>query len=267
MIWVMVSKVLLCGNLNDPISMLIRQQEKNSHPVIRGILSITIILIIIGGYFAYRWFTRGGERASRVMAWIRDPASHPDWSIPAGTRCGDAPFSMPTSGYIGFLWDDSFYPGHRHQGIDIFGGEGTGITPVFAAHGGYLTRLSDWKSSLIIRIPSDPIQPSRQIWIYYTHLADEDGRSYILPDYPPGTSEMYIEEGTLLGYQGNYSGDPNNPTGIHLHFSIVKDDGNGSFLNELKIQNTLDPSPYLGLPLDANENPVGIPKCNEEKEE
>jgi hypothetical protein len=35
---------------------------------------------------------------------------------------------------------------------------------------------------------------------------------------------------------------------MHLHFSVVKDDGHGKFLNELRIENTLDPSPYLGLP-------------------
>jgi hypothetical protein len=39
---------------------------------------------------------------------------------------------------------------------------------------------------------------------------------------------------------------------VHLHFSIVKDDGQGKYLNELSIQNTLDPSPYLGLILNAN---------------
>ena len=79
--------------------------------------------------------------------------------------------------------------------------------------------------------------------------------------FPPGTSEIYVEEGTLLGYQGNYSGDPYNPTGVHLHFSIVKDDGQGNYLNELEIKNTLDPSPYLGMPLNAKENPGQIPVC------
>ena len=46
---------------------------------------------------------------------------------------------------------------------------------------------------------------------------------------------MYVEAGTLLGYQGNFSGDPNNPVGVHLHFSIVLDDGQGKFRNELEI--------------------------------
>ncbi len=243
--------------------MLIRTQKKRNYRVIRWVFSILIILATVCGYFAYRWFMRGGERATRVMAWIRDATSHPDWSVTAGTQCGNAPFLLPTSGYIGFLWGDSFRPGHRHQGIDIFGGGETGVTPVYAAYDGYLTRLPGWRSSLIIRIPSDPLQPSRQIWVYYTHMAGEDGRSYILSDYPAGTSEKYVGKGTLLGYQGNYSGDPDNPTGIHLHFSIVKDDGNGSFLNELKIQNTIDPSSYLGMSLNASENPGGIPQCNE----
>ena len=66
-------------------------------------------------------------------------------------------------------------PGHRHQGIDIFAGTDVGITPVYAAYDGYLTRQSDWKSTVIIRIPSDPLEPGRQIWTYYTHMADAEG--------------------------------------------------------------------------------------------
>jgi hypothetical protein len=93
-------------------------------------------------------------------------------------------------------------------------------------------------------------------------MADEQGNSFISPEFPPGTWEVYVEAGTLLGYQGNYSGDPNNPVGVHLHFSIVQDDGRGKFRNELEIKNTLDPSPYLGLPLNARENNGEIPECN-----
>jgi len=234
---------------------------KRISPTIRLTLSLLVIVSIVGGYFAYRWFYRSGNRAGRVMSWIRDSASHPEWNLTAGDQCGEAPFSMPTSGFIGFVWDDSFRPGHRHQGLDIFGGEEIGLTPVYAVYSGYLTRLPDWKSSVILRIPSDPLQPSRQIWTYYTHMASEDGTSYITAVFPPGTTEVYVELGTLLGYQGNYSGDPNNPTGIHLHFSIVKDDGNGSFLNELKIQNTIDPSPYFGMALNANTNHGEVPRC------
>lgn len=121
----------------------------------------------------------------------------------------------------------------------------------------------DWKSSVIIRVPSDPLKPDRQIWIYYTHMADPSGDSFISQDFPPGVEEVFVRAGTLLGYQGNYSGTPGTPTGVHLHFSIVKDDGNGQFLNELEIKNTLDPSPYFGMALNASENSNLIPTCSQ----
>jgi hypothetical protein len=50
--------------------------------------------------------------------------------------------------------------------------------------------------------------------------------------------------------------------GVHLHFSVVRDQG-GRWLNELEIRNTLDPSPYLGLPLNARSSPDSVPVCKE----
>jgi peptidoglycan LD-endopeptidase LytH len=234
---------------------------QNSRSMAPFLLIIALAFVIAAGYLAYRWFMSDGSRTRNVITWLRDPSAHPEWSVKAGQRCGDAPFSIPTDGYIGFLWGDSFRPGHRHQGLDIFGGEDLNQTAVIAAYPGYLTRLPDWKSSLIIRIPDDPLNPGQQIWTYYTHMADSAGNSFISPEFPPGTNEVFVDAGTLLGYQGNFSGDPNNPVGIHLHFSIVKDDGQGKFLNELEIDNTLDPSPFLGLPLNAAQNRAEIPIC------
>jgi hypothetical protein len=112
-----------------------------------------------------------------------------------------------------------------------------------------------------VRVPQDPLHPGQQIWLYYTHMADELGNSFISAEFPAGTSEKFIEAGTRLGYQGNYSGNPNNPVGVHLHFSIVEDDGAGKFKNELNIDNTLDPSPYLGLPLNGYDNRDQVPIC------
>lgn len=186
-------------------------------------------------------------RLARLRQYLEDPAAHPGWQLKAGERCGAAPFLQPTDGYLGFGYGDSWRPGHRHTGFDIFGPQPLGRTPVVAAYPGYLTRLPDWKSTVIIRIPDDPLQPGRQIWAYYTHLAGPDGEPFISAAFPPGVVEKPVEAGTFLGYQGNFSGEPGNPVGVHLHFSLVKDDGAGRFLNELQIENTLDPSPYLGL--------------------
>lgn len=219
------------------------------------LLSAGLIAAMVAGYFLFLDPTRKNNGTTYVLRWMRDPQAHPDWSIDALETCGEAPFLLPTSGLIGYLWDDSFKIGQRYQGIDIFAGSEAGVTPVYAAYDGYLTRQSDWKSSVIIRIPSDPLQPGRQIWTYYTHLADANGNSFIAPEFPAGTSERFVKAGTLLGYQGNYSGQAGSPVGVHLHFSIVKDNGSGSFLNELQITNTIDPSPYFGLTLNKNNQP------------
>lgn len=176
-------------------------------------------------------------------------------------RCApDAPFIMPTSGLIGYMWDDSFRPSHRHTGLDIFGGQGAGVTPVVAAYPGYLSRPRGWVAAVIVRVPADPLQPERQIWLYYTHMADRFGNSYISSEFPQGTSEKYITIGTFIGYQGNYTGDAS-PAGVHLHFSIVLSDTDGNFLNELEIKNTLDPSPYFGIPLNGKTAPDEMVVC------
>jgi peptidoglycan LD-endopeptidase LytH len=247
---------------NDPSEPSRPRRRTTRWGGLRLLVPVLLFLIVAAIYVYTQWGGGRVNRSASVLLWLRNPESRPEWSLRGGERCREAPFLLPTHGLAGFLWDDSFRPGHRHSGIDIFGGQGLGDTPVVAAYSGYLTRESDWKSSLIIRIPEDPLQPGRQIWTYYTHMADEQGNSFIVPDFPPGTYEVYVEAGTLIGYQGNYSGSPGNPTGVHLHFSIVRDDGRGRFTNELEIENTYDPSPYLGLPLNGKTNSGMIPVCD-----
>jgi hypothetical protein len=130
-----------------------------------------IAVVAVAGFSFYRSHVFSPVRFERLMTWLRDPAGHTDWTMNAGEICNGAPFQMPTDGYIGFLWGDSFRIGHHHQGIDVFGGDEVGVTSVYAAYAGYLTRQADWKSTVIIRVPDDPLQPGRQIWVYYTHMA------------------------------------------------------------------------------------------------
>jgi murein DD-endopeptidase MepM/ murein hydrolase activator NlpD len=226
----------------------------------RFILFAVLVALATAGTYLYFRFGRNTARLRVMQPWFEDNSLYADSRMKAGTRCGSAPFTFPTDGLVGFIWDD-YFNRHRHQGLDIFAGTDVGITPIYAAYPGYLTRKAEWKSSVIIRVPDDPIHPGLQIWVYYTHMADPDGNSLIAEQFPPGTAEAHVETGTLLGYQGNYSGDPYNPVGVHLHISIVKDDGSGNFLNELEIGNTYDPSPYFGMSLNANENTDSIPVC------
>ena len=241
-----------------PISL----ERKKRLPI--WILFIVIVAVLaVGAFLVYRYvYYPRSARWQQYRSYLNNPESFSDYILQPGQRCGDAPFAFPTTGVVFGMWDQSYRPGHRHSGLDIFPGTEPGETPVYAAYDGYLTRQADWISTVIIRIPEDPLTPGRQIWTYYTHMASEEGESFIVPDFPAGTHEVFVQAGTLLGYQGNYSGDPVNPTGLHLHFSIVKDDGQGGYLNELEIENTYDPSPYFNLPFNQNLNPGDFAVCD-----
>jgi murein DD-endopeptidase MepM/ murein hydrolase activator NlpD len=225
------------------------------------VFALAGLAVLAGGWLVLRRFIQTAPRSRRVVDFIQNSSAHADWMIPAGQRCPGAPFQMPTSGFIGYVWDDSFQPFQRHSGLDIFGGVRPGDTPVYAASDGYLTRQPDWKSSVIVRLAQDPLQPGRAIWTYYTHMADPQGNSFIDPAFPPGTSQVFVKAGTLLGHMGNYSGTPSSPVGVHLHFSIVLEDSQGKFRDERAIANTLDPSPYFGMNLNANQSPLSPPRC------
>lgn len=227
-------------------------------------LALLLILcgaLVVGGVAVRPRLAVAAEQLMRLRTWFTDPAANPEWTVLAGVRCQpDAPMLMPTAGYIGFGWDDSFRPGHRHSGYDIFTPDrAVNVTPVIAAYDGYLTRESGWRSAVIIRHPDFPaIVPGEQIWTYYTHMASADGsQSFIAPQFPAGTRELFVPAGTLLGYQGNWSGNAAAPTGIHLHFSIVKSTPGGGYADETGIANTYDPGPFLGV----TRNEAGVLVC------
>lgn len=195
------------------------------------------------GVYIGEWFDHPGDRAHLITP---------------RTQCPGAPFGLPSEGFIGLLWNDPDGPYtvfRRHSGIDIFGDGDPGEVPVYAVYEGTLTRLPEWKSTVIIR-HDDPLHPGQTIWTYYTHMASEDGATSFIDDaFPPGTSEVWVEQGALLGYQGDYSGDALAPVGLHVHLSIVQSEPDGSFKNEADAANTLDPSPYFGLDLNIAGKP------------
>lgn len=195
-----------------------------------------------------------GERAREFLAWGRgDEQVRAELVTVQRDVCPGAPFVLPTDGYIGLLYADPNGPYSQaspHQGIDIFSNAAAGVMPVYAAYEGYISRESGWRSALIQRVPDDPLFPGRQIWLYYAHMADRDGNSFIQEAFSPGATEVYVERGTLLGYTGDYNGGALRDIWVHLHFSIVRDDGRGRYANELQFPNSIDPTPYLGLPLN-----------------
>lgn len=212
-----------------------------------GLMGLALLTIL--------WIRSGDDsRARRFRQWGRgDAAERADLITVQRDACPGAPFILPSDGFIGLLYADPNGPysaAQPHQGIDIFSNAEPGVTPVYAAYDGYISREAGWRSALIQRVADDPLHPGRPIWLYYAHMADRDGNSFIEPAFPPGVSELFVPRGTLLGYTGDYNGDALRDIWVHLHFSIVLDDGRGRYTNELAFANTLDPSPYLGLPLN-----------------
>lgn len=233
---------------------------------VKALLLIGLCMGGAAGAYGLLWLY--SEMQSSSNHFIREWLTKPDDRAELHTSrrpCGDAPFLLPSEGLVGLLWRDPAAPYNvlrRHSGIDIFGDGEDGTVPVFAVYDGLLTRLPDWLSSVIIQ-HQDPLNPGQYIWTYYTHMASRDGEtSYISAEFPPGTAAKPVQQGTLLGYQGSYSG-AGVAVAMHVHLSIVKSDENGSFLNEAVLENTLDPSPYFGLPLNIDSQPSFPIRCPE----
>ncbi len=223
------------------------------------IVIIGIGLLIIAGPTLLRLFSlTQSNSAGPIRAWFSDASVRPElMTIRNREACPNAPFILPSDGFIGLLYRDPIGPYNifrRHTGIDIFGDGAPGEVPVYAAYDGWLTRLEDWFATVIIR-HDDPLQSGRTIWTYYTHMGARDGsESYIVADFPPGTYDKPVKQGDLLGYQGEFSGS-GPPVGLHVHFSIVLSELDGSFKNEAILANTLDPSPYLGMNVNIDSWP------------
>jgi len=94
-------------------------------------------------------------------------------------------------------------------------------------------------------------------------MAAEDGsESFVADDFPPGTFAKPVKKGQLLGYQGDWAGFVNYRVGLHVHFSIVTSEDDGSFKNEGALDNTLDPSPYLGMDVKIDNLPQRPIQCD-----
>jgi len=165
---------------------------------------------------------------------------------PTGSRtpldgCPGAVWQLPTRGDLGVRWNDA--------GLDFFGRGNENSMPVYAVADGLLTRRLDWDDRVTIQ-HDDPLRPGEKVWSYYAALANANGTdSHIVQDFPPGSDNVPVKVGQLLGYQGRWSGQPLRPMWIHLCFSVVQAAEDGSFPGEVGPENVLDPSPYLGIAL------------------
>jgi hypothetical protein len=163
--------------------------------------------------------------------------------------CPGAAWRLPSNAALGVQWRDG--------GLDFFGQGNKGSIPVYAVADGLLTRRDDWLDSVAI-LHEDPLNPGQQIWSYYGSMADtNETDSYVAEDFPPGSANVPVEAGQLLGYQGTWSGTPFWPKWVHMHFRLVRAGNQDEILSEISLIEVVDPLPYLNLGLKSqieNEN-------------
>ena len=169
--------------------------------------------------------------------------------------CSGAAWQIPSTASLGIQL--------RDRSLDLFGQGNEGDLPVYAPADGLLTRLSDRTDALAIQ-HDDPLLPGKKVWTVYEGMASADGRrSYIAEEFPAGSSDIPVKAGQLIGYQGVWSGKPQWPMWVHVHFSVIQADDPALRPGQMTSVTFLDPAPYLGLVLDvANQNVQSL-RCNQ----
>jgi hypothetical protein len=152
------------------------------------------------------------------------------------------------------------------NGLNIFSWGNKNTVPVYAVADGVLLRPSDWEGAVVIQ-HDDPLNPGEKVWTVYADMLSASGHeSYILDNFPPGSTEIPVNAGQLLGYQGEWSGRIYWPMPAHLRFAAVKEIPTSIMMNDDVFKNAVDPTPYLGISLNGGDGSTYLQKlqCKEE---
>lgn len=177
------------------------------------------------------------------------PRSTAGIAAPVDGVCPGAPWPFPTSGALGTWW--------FNKTLSLMGVGYDNTIPVYAVADGRLMRRAEWPDAVAI-LHDDPLEPDRQVWAFYGGMASADGQtSYVSTAFPPGSTDIRVEAGELLGYQGSYRS-----SWVYLHFAVVPPLVDGTFpaalvwrdtehdLSLAKVMAQVDyrnPSDYLGI--------------------
>ncbi|MEA3307980.1 MAG: glycosyltransferase family 39 protein [Chloroflexota bacterium] len=188
---------------------------------------------------------------SRADTLVYQPRSAVINRLPAEGRCPSAPWRLPTRSDRGMWWFS--------RGLGFMATGEPGTVPVYAVAEGWLTRRSYWNDTVAIQ-HIDPLHPGEKIWTVYQGMSDrQDEESFISSSFPPGSVDVPVEAGELLGYQGRWQAQN---IWAYLFFVITPAREDGSFPaalvdlanetdtplpRELEDQGWLDPAPYLKL--------------------
>ncbi|MBN2394026.1 MAG: glycosyltransferase family 39 protein [Anaerolineae bacterium] len=135
---------------------------------------------------------------------------------PVDGACPGAAWPFPTSGALGLRW--------YNKTTSLMGVGYDNSVPIYAVADGRLMRRTDWPDAVAI-LHDDPLEPGQQVWAFYGGMASRDGQvSYVNAAFPPGTTDIPVKAGELLGYQGSYR-----YAWTHVHFAVVPPLPDGTF--------------------------------------
>ncbi|HOU13242.1 MAG TPA: glycosyltransferase family 39 protein [Anaerolineae bacterium] len=177
------------------------------------------------------------------------PRSTAGIAAPVEGACPGAPWPFPTVAGLGLYW--------YNKTLSLMGVGYENTVPVYAVADGRLMRRADWPDAVAI-LHDDSLQPGQHVWAFYGGMASEDGQaSYVSAAFPPGSVDVPVKAGDLLGYQGSYRS-----SWVHLHFAVLppladrtfpaalvwRDTGNDLSMAQVLVQiDRRSPSDYLGV--------------------
>jgi hypothetical protein len=172
--------------------------------------------------------------------------------------CPGASWQLPTSSAIGVQRGET--------GLNIYGWGNENTVPVYAVADGLLTRYPDWVDAVAIQ-HDDPLRPGEKVWSLYADMASASGlESYVVEGFPPGSTEVPVRAGQLLGYQGVWSGRLGWGIPIHLRFALIYEVPNSASISDRALKNAVDPTHYLGILLRDRDGSTYLQKlrCKED---
>jgi hypothetical protein len=92
-----------------------------------------LLIALLAGIVMRSRLGIGSPTAETLRAWFRAPEVRPTLISRLATPCPNAPFLLPSEGFVGFLYGDPtapYTPFAPHTGIDIFGDGAPGTVPV-----------------------------------------------------------------------------------------------------------------------------------------
>ena len=136
------------------------------------------------------------------------PHSTAGISAPVDGACPGAPWPLPTAAALGVRW--------YNQTLSLMGVGYDHSVPVYAVADGQLMRRAEWPDAVAI-LHDDPLTPGQSAWAFYGGMSSRDGGvSYVSAVFPPGSTDVPVKAGELLGYQGSYR-----YAWVHLHFAVL----------------------------------------------